>query len=422
MTPNQRKTLISKLTPIQVQMLAHEWLLWARPKQLPPPLPWRVWLLMAGRGFGKTRAGAEWVRMVAKKKCAGRIALVGETEDDTRHVMVEGASGILSISPLYERPQWLPSRRLLLWPNGVVGRCFSASDPEQLRGPEHQYAWADEVAKWQSEESWHNLMLGLRIGHAPRVVATTTPRPKKWLMNLIKEEGVIVTTGATHENSENLAAEFLTAVENRYRNTHLGRQELDGCLVEENPDALWKREAIEMIKRPTPERRELVQVVIGVDPAVGGADETGIIVAGKEASGVCWVLEDLSLRAAPTVWASRILQASKRWQANRLVVEVNQGGNLIKDVLHTKGIRLPIRAVHARKTKTARAEPIASAYAEGKVLHAGDFDQLEDQMCSANPGTKRSAAGSSPDRLDAMVWALTDLIWGKDVSTRTFSF
>lgn len=416
MTRQQRQQLIRSLTPAEIELLNHEWPLWARAKQLPPSLPWRVWLLMAGRGFGKTRAGAEWIRMQAQAGSIGQIALVGETEDDTRHVMVEGPSGVLRISPPEERPEWLPSRRLLLWPNGTVGRCYSASDPEQLRGPEHQFAWCDEVAKWPFEDAWHNLMLGLRIGHAPRVVATTTPRPKKWLVALAAEDGVITTTGRMIENRANLAAEFVETVERRYRHHRLGPQELDGVLLDENPDALWTREAIEAVRRPPPARDALLEVVIGVDPAVGGDDEAGIVIAGRDQHGTCWVLDDASLRAAPAQWAARIVQVSRRWRANRVIVEVNQGGQLVADILHTKGVRLPIQAVHARQAKISRAEPVAAAYAEGKVLHGGRFDRLEDQMCTASPGR-----GASPDRLDALVWALTGLIWRRQTKTRSFT-
>ena len=214
-----------------------EWPLWARPEQLVPGLPWRVWLLMAGRGFGKTRAGAEWVRMQARAGCSGQIALVGETEDDARAVMIEGPSGILAVSPPQERPHWLPSRRLLVWPNGVVGRSYSASDPEQLRGPEHQLTWCDEVAKWPLEDTWHNLMLGLRVGVEPRVVATTTPRPKQWLVALSREDRVITTTGSTSENRANLAPEFLDAIEKRYRNSTLGSPDHSGEPVLEGQSA-----------------------------------------------------------------------------------------------------------------------------------------------------------------------------------------
>lgn len=362
---------------------------------------------MAGRGFGKTRAGAEWIRSMAWARPEGQLALVGETCHDVRHVMIEGPSGILSITPSSERPDWYPSRRLLAWPNGAKGWCFSASEPDQLRGPEMEFAWCDEIAKWPYDAAWDNLMLGLRVGDMPRVVATTTPRPKQWLISLSQQPDVVVSYGSSFENAPNLAPGFLESVKARYGALDLGRQELEGCLLREHPEALWNRSNLNMIRKPTPERSDLTHVVVGIDPAIGGADETGIIVAGRDGDGCFWVLEDASLRAPPNQWARRISQISRSWRANRLVAEVNQGGNLVTDVLRTRGIRLPIQTVRASQGKSVRAEPVAAAYAEGQVFHAGRFDVLEDQMCACVPGEKPS---SSPDRLDAMVWALTALM------------
>lgn len=404
MTPNDRQRLISQLTPDEVEYLSHAWEIWARPKQLPPPFPWKVWLLMAGRGFGKTRAGAEWIRAMAQAGSKGKLALVGETSHDVRHVMIEGPSGILSITPAAERPDWFPSQRLLRWPNGATARCYSASEPDQLRGPEMEFAWCDEIAKWPYESAWDNMMMGLRIGAMPRVVATTTPRPRKWLIALSHQLDVVVTRGSSYENAPNLAPGFLDTVRARYGSLDIGRQELEGFLLEEYPDALWNRTALNLIRRPAPERSVLTNVVIGIDPALGGADQTGIIVAGRDTDGCLWVLEDASLRAPPNQWARRIAQLSTTWRATRLVAEVNQGGNLVTDVLRSRGIRLPIQTVRARQGKALRAEPVAAAYAEGQIFHAGRFDALEDEMCACVPGEKPTA---SPDRLDAGTWTRT---------------
>lgn len=337
---------------------------------------------------------------------ADRLALVGETHDDVRQVMVEGRAGLLEICPPHERPLWQPSRRLLTWPNGARTRCYSATDPDQLRGPEHHLAWCDEIAKWPYEEAWNNMMLGLRIGDNPRVVATTTPRPKAWLMALAKESDVIVTTGATAEN-KHLAPGFMAAMNRRYGHSSIGRQELEGQLLTHDPDALWQRQDLIVRRQDPPARDQFKLIVIGVDPALGGGDETGIIVAGRDCHGLIWVLEDASIKAAPNIWAARIVQASKRWRARRLVVEINQGGNLVTATLRANGVHLPVQQVRATQGKILRAEPVAAAYGAGRVFHGGCFAQLEDQMCACVPGQRLTP---SPDRLDAMVWAVTTLL------------
>jgi len=419
MTTAERQRLIASLTADEIDYLIHDWEIWARPKQLPPAPPWRIWLLMAGRGFGKTRAGAEWIRARAQARPKGQIALVGETSHDVRHVMIEGPSGILAISPITERPDWYPSRRMLIWPNGVVGRCFSASEPDQLRGPEMEFAWCDEIAKWPFAAAWDNLMLGLRAGRAPQVVATTTPRPKQWLIALTRQPDVVVTQGSSDENAAHLAPGFLQSVRAQYGALDLGRQELDGCLLEEHPKALWKRSSLGQLRQQAPERAAFAMVVIGIDPAIGCGDETGIVVAGRDKEGYLWVLDDASLHAPAHQWARRIAQLSRTWRANRLVAEVNQGGELVTDVLRNRDIRLPIQTVRARHGKTIRAEPVAAAYADGQVRHAGKFDALEDQMCACVPGERPNP---SPDRLDAMVWALTALLQYRQHRVQNFDW
>jgi predicted phage terminase large subunit-like protein len=407
MTPTERTRFVSSLSPDEINLVLYDWSLWARDGQWPPEKPWRVWVIMAGRGYGKTRAGAEWIRIKANEAREQFLALVGETSDDVRQVMVEGKSGILSVCPDHERPQWYPSRRSLIWPNGVVARCYSASDPEQLRGPEHHFAWCDEIAKWKYPEAWDNLMLGMRIGDYPQTMATTTPRPKQWLSSLIEEDGVVVNYGRTYDNKANLSPSFLLAVQQRFGQTVLAAQEIEGRLMMSHPDALWGREQLAELTKPPPPRDHLTDVLLGVDPAVGGGDETGIIVVGRAEDGSLWVLDDRSLRASPDKWANVIATTAKQWRVMKIVVEVNQGGALVEDLLRTKGVRWPIHAVRAKAGKIARAEPVAASYAEGLVFHAKRFDLLEDQMCAAIPG---GTMASSPDRLDALVWGLTALM------------
>jgi len=409
--PAERNRLLTSLSPAEASFLLHHWPVWARPKQLPPTGDWRVWLLMAGRGFGKTRAGAEWVRWLAGGAAVrhGSIALVGDTFDDVRHVMVEGPSGLLSISPPHQRPVWYRSQRQLVWPSGVIGRCFSAADPDQLRGPELAFAWADEIAKWPYPAAWDNLMLALRAGQQPRCLATTTPRPKAWLAALARAPDTALVQGGTAENQANLAPGFLAAMQDRLAGSPLARQELDGLLLDEVPGALWSRAQLAGLRRPPPPRQALHRVILGVDPAMGGAGETGIIIVGKTADGQIWVLADESCKGPPGEWAGAIATAFARWRAEMVVVEVNQGGNLIRTLLAQSGARLPLREVRAMRAKAMRAEPVAAAYARGVVFHAGSFGALEDQMCACVPGQSQTP---SPDRLDALVWAVNALLTG----------
>lgn len=381
---------------------------------MPPVGDWRVWLLMAGRGFGKTRAGAEWVRWLAVTigptiVPSGRIALVGDTIDDVRHVMVEGPSGILAISPPHQRPQWHRSQRQLTWPSGVVASCFSAADPEQLRGPEFSFAWADEIAKWSYPAAWDNLMLALRTGERPCCLATTTPRPKAWLSALARAPDTVLVHGGTAENQANLAPTFLAAMQLRFRGSALARQELDGVLLDEAPGALWSRAVLADVRRAGPMRASLQRVVIGVDPAVGGPGETGIIAVGKAEDGQIWVLSDDSCEGSPGKWMAAVRSSFERWRADTVIAEINQGGNLIRTLLAQSGRPLPLREVRAMRAKSMRAEPVAAAYARGQVFHAAAFDALEDQMCGCIPGIRQYP---SPDRLDALVWGVNALLSG----------
>ena len=370
---------------------------------------------MAGRGFGKTRAGAEWVRGLAESGAARSLALVGDTEEDVRQVMVEGPSGILAVSPPASRPQWHRSLRRLDWPSGAVARCYSASDPEQLRGPEFDHGWADEIGKWPYEAAWDNLMLALRAGDRPRCLATTTPRPRAWLRRLAAAPDTAVVRGATSENEANLAPGFLAAMQSRFGGTDLARQELEGELMDAAPGALWQRPDLEGCRAAPPPRTALARVLVGVDPALGGPGETGIIVAGRDRGGLIWVLEDASAVLPPSEWAARVYRAARRWRAEAVIAEVNQGGALVRSLLAQGGTPLPVREVRARRTKSQRAEPVAAAYARGEVRHGGLFRQLEDQMCACVPGERQQP---SPDRLDALVWVVNALLGGLETASR----
>ena len=410
-----RNELIAALTPAQARALVYAWPFWARANQLPPDGDWRVWLLLAGRGFGKTRTGAEMVRARAAARTAPRLALVAPTAGDARDVMVEGESGILAISPPWERPRYEPSKRRLTWPNGAIATLFSADEPERLRGPQHDAAWCDELASWRYPEAWDMLMFGLRLGTDPRVVVTTTPRPTALLRELIADPSVVVTRGTTYENRLNLPPGFLGQIIRKYQGTRLGRQELEAEFLEDAPGALWNRGIIEGTRaRASP---PLIRVVVAIDPAVSTtdeADETGIIVAGKDGHGHAWVLADTSGRYQPAEWARAAISAYRAHSADRIVAEVNNGGDMVEATLRMIEPDVPFTAVRASRGKIARAEPVAALYEQGRVHHLGAFPQLEDQMCTfvadARGSIKLPSASSSPDRVDALVWALTDLL------------
>ncbi|MDF1791454.1 MAG: terminase family protein [Thalassobaculaceae bacterium] len=411
MDPATTRRLLTSLSDRDAARLLHDWMLWARDKQLPPAGDWRVWLILAGRGFGKTRTGAEWVRALAESQRAGRIALVGETAGDARDVMIEGESGLLACTPPWSRPHYEPSKRRVTWPNGAMATCFSADDPDQLRGPQFDAAWADEIAKWRYEAAWDNLMLGLRLGIDPRCVATTTPKPRAWLSRLMTDPRTVVTRGGTRENAANLAPAFLEQILARYDGTQLGRQEIEGEYLVDIPGALWTRSLLASVRVSCRAVPELARIVVAVDPAVtsgAASDETGVVVAGLDDAGGFWVLEDLTARLSPDLWARRAVDAYHRHRADAVVCEVNQGGDLVAATLRTVDPALPVRAVRATRGKRLRAEPVAALYEQGRVRHAGAFEALEDQMA----GFTGAAGDASPDRLDALVWALTDLMSG----------
>lgn len=403
-TPSTNRARLAQVVAELKRRAPFDWRARARTEQRRPDGAWRTWLILAGRGWGKTRTGAETVRQWARENPAARIALVARTAGDVRDVIVEGESGILAVCAEHERPTWEPSRRRLTWPNGAQATTYSADVPDQLRGPQHHYAWADELAAWQYPDAWTQLLFGLRLGDDPRVVVTTTPRPTPIIRELVASPTTHVTRGRTHDNAANLAPQFLDAIVRQYEGTRLGRQELDGEILDDTPGALWKREMIRAVRVAPPLRR----VVVGVDPAVSAtaqSDETGIVVAALGEDDRYYVLDDRSGRYSPDQWASRVVAAYREHRADRVVAEVNQGGNLVTATLRTVDRALPITTVHARRGKALRAEPVAALYEQGRVSHVGALHTLEDQMCSWDP----TGDDRSPDRVDALVYALSAL-------------
>ncbi len=377
---------------------------WARADQLAPEGDWTTWLMLGGRGAGKTRAGAEWVRSLAANKVTP-IALVGETMTEAVAVMIRGESGLLNVHPDEERPTLKGNS--LIWPNGVEGIVMSASDPDRFRGPQFAAAWCDEIAKWpDAEAAWDMLQFGLRLGDKPRQLATTTPKPTRLLKRLLADPLTAVTRAKTADNRAHLAPSFLDAVVGRYRGSVLGRQELDGEMIEDLPDALWQRAMFLPAGAVAPER-----IVVAVDPPVTGterSDACGIIVAGRVGEGAV-VLEDRTLRpAAPLAWARRAVAAFHAHDADAIVVEVNQGGDLVKSVIAQVDANVPVRAVRAVRGKWLRAEPVAALYGRGLVRHVAGLSELEDEMCAF--GNDGRSDGHSPDRVDALVWAITELL------------
>ncbi len=396
---------------------AKDWRRRARPDQLPPDGDWLVWLILGGRGAGKTRAGAEWVRAIAtaEPKPAGPIALVGETFADTREVMIEGVSGLLAVHPSSQRPEWQRTRRRLVWPNGTIAQAFSAEDPESLRGPQFSAAWSDELAKWRYPDAcWDMLQFGLRLGAHPRQVVTTTPRPIPLLKRLIGGQAdgtTVVSRATTADNALNLAPGFLSRVVARYHGTRLGRQELLGEMIEQRADALWQRDMIEMAR--VAKAPDLARIVVAVDPpASKRSGRCGIVAAGLGQDGVGYVLADGSVgQVRPAEWAAVAIALYRRFGADALIAEVNQGGDMVAAVMREVDAGVPVRPVRATRGKWLRAEPVAALYAQGRVRHVGVLPELEDEMCDF--GVDGLSAGRSPDRLDALVWALTALMLGE---------
>jgi phage terminase large subunit-like protein len=409
-----REAIIAKLSPEEQEELLFDWKgFLARPEQIAPAGDWDIWLVLSGRGWGKTRTGAEWVKDMVETGQARRIALIAETAADGRDVIVEGQSGILACYPENKRPVYEPSKRRITWENGAVATVFNATEPDQLRGPQFDAALCDELAKWRyARETWDQLQFGLRLGDHPRVLITTTPRPIELVKSIVNgQEGkVFITRGNTMDNRSNLAAKFLEKIVARYDGTRLGRQELRGEILGDIPNALWTYAQIEAARvREMPD--ELARVVVAIDPAVSNtetSDEHGIIVAGYEAeSNEAFVLEDGSLTGSPMQWARRAIALYDEYEADGIVVEVNQGGDMVAQTLRSVRNNIPIIEVRASRGKHIRAEPIASLYEQGRVHHVGAFPELETQMTQMT--TFGFEGEGSPDRLDALVWALSNL-------------
>ncbi len=404
-----------------------EWFGQARTEQYPLGLTAATWMVVGGRGAGKTRLGAEWVNGLVRGLSpftsgpVERIALVGETLGDVREVMIEGPSGILATAR-GERPHYEPSRRRLVWGNGATAMVFSAEDPDSLRGPQFEAAWCDELAKWRlAEATWDMLQFGLRLGRRPVQLVTTTPRPLPLVKRLMADPGVDVTRMRTADNAANLANGFLASIEARYGGTRLGRQELEGELVEDRADALWSRAAIDATRVDKPEAMR--RIVVAVDPPATSrrtSDACGIVAAGIGEDGIVTVLADGSMtQARPEAWAGRAVALYHTLGADCLVAEVNQGGEMVVAVIGAADPSVPVKAVRARRGKWMRAEPVAMLYQQGKVRHAGRFAALEDEMCDF--GADGLSGGRSPDRVDALVWAVGDLI-GQAVAPRVRGF
>lgn len=416
----ERRALIRQLPPSMQRELAERWDGgWARAgQQAPDGTDWRIWLIRAGRGFGKTRAGAEWVTAIAGADAGASIALVGATAADVRRVMIEGPSGLRAVAKTGQVPRYTINKGEVRWPNGARAFVYSADVPDQLRGPEHSAAWCDELAKWRrGDAAWDNLMMGLRRGSHPRVLVTTTPRPTNLMKRVLRARGLVETRGATRDNPF-LPDVFVDQVEEAYGGTALGRQELDGEMIEDLAGALWSRRLLDGCRGEVP--RDLVRVVVGVDPPAGtaaedaGGDACGIVAVGLDGDGIGHVLADASVAAtSPEGWARAVAGCAAQHRADRVVAEANQGGTMVRSVLLAADVGLPVTLVRASRGKVARAEPVATLYERGRVRHCGRFAALEDEMCGLVTGGGYHGPGRSPDRADALVWALTELMLGR---------
>lgn len=378
-----------------------------RMNQRTPAGEWFAWLILAGRGWGKTRTGAEDMASYANEYPDARLAVVAATAAAARDICVEGESGLLRIIPSPLVDVWNRSLGELVLKNGSRFKLFSADEPDRLRGYQHHRAWCDELASWRYPNAWDQLLLGLRLGSDPRVVVTTTPRPVALVRGLLGQANVHVTRGSTFENRANLAPAALAQLKARYENTRLGRQELEGELLDDVPGALWQRNQLDGLR--VKDMPDMQRVVVAIDPAVTSgedSDETGIVVCGRGIDGHGYVLADRTCRLSPDGWARRATTAYEQFKADRIIAEVNNGGDLVERVIRTVGSTYPYRAVRASRGKLTRAEPVAALYEQGRIHHVGGFPELEDQMCAYTP----DGYDGSPDRVDALVWALTDLM------------
>lgn len=405
--PNSKvRRWLKSLDQSQLEALAYDWEFWALDHQRPPLGDWLTWLLLGGRGAGKTRAGAEWVRNLASSPVS--MALVGPTFHDVREVMVEGPSGLKAIAPRSEKPRWETARRRIVWPNGAEAYAFSAEDPESLRGPQFHFAWADEFCAWpKASETLAMLRFGLRLGEAPRLMVTTTPKPVAALRSLIAEETTVRKDGPTSANSHNLAPAFLKSLTALYGGTRLAAQELEGLIVEDLDGALWRAEDLARCRGSRPVAFD--KLVVAVDPPVTErGDACGIVVAGRF-EGRGYVLADLTVKGmSPNGWAARVIDAVHAWDADLIVAEANQGGDMVRSTLATRDPPCPVKLVKASTGKRARAEPVAALYEQGRIVHCGAFPALEEELMALGS----DSLSHSPDRADALVWAFTELMLG----------
>lgn len=413
---SERAEILSKLSDEQAYALLHDWYFWARPEQLPPK-QWGkdgcfVWSLRMGRGAGKTRTGSELFIRAVRFGGYKYPNLAGATAEDVREIMIEGESGILACAPEDYMPEFIPSLKKLIWPNKVETHIYYGSEPNKARGPQSDYLWCDELSKWQfAEETFDNLLMGLRLGPKPLCMVTSTPKPTKFLMDLEKRQDkqgrscTVVTRGRTQDNYKNLSPVFISTIISKYEGTRLGRQELDGEYLNDNPEALWKRSDIDNNRvRQIP---QLSYVVVGIDPAVTskeGSDDTGIIVAGKGTDGHGYILGDYTVHDTPRKWAEAAITAYNKHEANTIIGETNNGGDLVEMNIKAVNSSIPFQSVHSSRGKATRAKPISALYEKNVIHHFGTFSELENQLCEWVPGAEKS-----PDRLDALVFALTSL-------------
>jgi len=401
---------IQSLSNEDLYILNYDWKFWARDNQLPPKgfgKTTNLWVTLAGRGWGKTRTGSEFIRQLVYDGYK-RIALIGPTPADARDVMVEGESGLLSVFPPEQRPVYEPSKRQVTFHTGAIGKIYSGFKPDQLRGPQHDAFWADELASWQYlQETWDMLMFGWRMGKNPVGIVTTTPRPLKIIKELKESKNVVLSTGSSFENKDNLSPQFFDAIVDKYEGTRLGRQELYAQILDDNPNALWTRQMIE--DAYVSEIPDLKRIVVAIDPNASdneSSDEVGIVVGAIDYKGIGYILEDASTKGTPQHWGRTAVQQLHKHNADRIVAEINQGGNMVEYVIKSVSKHVPYKGVHASKGKRVRAEPIAALYEQNKIKHFGNFPQLEDELCEWEYGQK------SPNRLDALVWCVTELFFG----------
>lgn len=418
---------MSSLSDEEKAQLKWDWEFWARENQKAPEGEWNQWIVLAGRGFGKTRMGSEWIRQKAHDNPGCRIALVAETAADARDVMILGDSGLINCDPDLTVDSWSPTNRRLSWPNGSTAWCYNATEPDQLRGPQHHFGWVDELAKFRyMQDTWDQLQFGLRLGLHPQVLVTTTPRPLPLIKKLIADTNSVVTRGSTLDNQANLAANTVKQLYDRYGGTRLGRQELEGEILGDIPGALWNRATIDEA-RIYEVPKDLERVYVAVDPATSnheGSDEHGIVVVGlkRDSDGYHrgYILEDGTCRGTPEDWARKAVNLYRTWNADKIIAEKNQGGLMVESTLKAVDRSLPVKLVHASRGKITRAEPISALYEQGRVHHVGRFDKLEDQMCMFSVDNLRNESNGSPDRVDALVWGLTEIfdkLTGRRVTT-----